>query len=201
MKEISIALISSFLLFLSCDPAAEDYANRIQKQRGEKDSVFRVPEESPLTPEDIKSFGGLNYFPVDPSFRVDARFERKPDPVPFEMPTTTERRPMYTHFATAYFEINGKELQLNVYQNQELIKKPEYAKHLFIPFRDLTCPEESYGGGRYLDVEIPEGNTLVIDFNLAYNPYCAYNHNYSCPIPPEENTLDVEIRAGEKRME
>jgi uncharacterized protein (DUF1684 family) len=79
-----------------------------------------------------------------------------------------------------------------------LKKQKEYKKYLFIPFRDLTSGKESYGGGRYIDTEIPAGETLILDFNRAYNPYCAYSHRYSCPIPPEENTLKVEIRAGEK---
>ncbi|MCB0475507.1 MAG: DUF1684 domain-containing protein, partial [Flavobacteriaceae bacterium] len=96
------------------------------------------------------------------------------------------------------FELNGQSLKLHVYQNQELIKQAEYENHIFIPFTDLSSGNESYGGGRYIDLEIPRGDTLVIDFNKAYNPYCAYNHKYSCPIPPRENSLPVAIHAGVK---
>ena len=114
------------------------------------------------------------------------------------MATTTDRKPIYKTFGTATFELEGKKLKLHIYQNQDLIKKAEYTNHLFIPFRDQTNSNGSYGGGRYIDVEIPEGNTIVIDFNKSYNPYCAYNDKYSCPIPPSENDLDIEIKAGVK---
>ena len=90
---------------------------------------------------------------------------------------------------------------MNIYQNLELISKPEYVDYLFVPFTDLTNGKGSYSGGRYIDTRIPPGKKIVLDFNKAYNPYCAYNGKYSCPIPPEENHLEVEIRAGVKDFE
>src|SRR5690606_22205799 len=96
------------------------------------------------------------------------------------------------------FQLKGKEYQLNVYQGQDLMKEEGYEDYLFLPFIDDTNGEESYGGGRYIDLRIPEGDSMVIDFNSAYNPYCAYNEKYSCPIVPRENYVDTEVRAGVK---
>jgi uncharacterized protein (DUF1684 family) len=115
------------------------------------------------------------------------------------MKTTTDRLPEYSLYGKIEFKIKGKKLLLNVYQNVDLLKNPAFQKYLFIPFNDATNGLTTYDGGRFLDAEIPEGNSMVVDFNLAYNPYCAYNHKYSCPIPPEDNRLDIKIEAGEKK--
>ena len=96
------------------------------------------------------------------------------------------------------FDLKGKPFKLNIYQNQDLIKKEGFEDYLFLPFLDNTNGEESYGGGRYIDMRIPDGDTIIVDFNSAYNPYCAYNEKYSCPIVPRENYLDTEVRAGVK---
>src|SRR5690606_21025371 len=116
----------------------------------------------------------------------------------FEMPTTTERKPKYKKYGELTFVLLADTLKLSIYQNIGLITKPGYENYLFLPFKDLTNGKESYGGGRYLDLRIPQDSTLVLNFNLAYNPYCAYNHHYSCPIPPYENHLNVEIPVGVK---
>ena len=125
-------------------------------------------------------------------------FKRTKKEKPFEMKTTTSRRPLYVKYGELHFEIDGISCQLNVYQNVEFSKKPGYKNSLFLPFTDYTSGVESYGGGRYIDLEIQKGNNWTIDFNQAYNPYCAYNEKYSCPIVPEENDLKVEIKAGVK---
>ena len=114
------------------------------------------------------------------------------------MKTTGTRTPKYIKYGTLNFTIDGVALKLNVYRNIELSKTAEYKDHLFLPFSDLTSGKESYIGGRYIDLKIPKGNTIAVDFNQAYNPYCAYNHKYSCPIVPLENDLNVEIKAGVK---
>ena len=198
-KHRAIWLLPFFLL--SCTPSAESaYIEAIESERLEKDSTFRQSSQSPLTEEDQLIFQGLSYFSVNPDYKVIAKLERHPDSEPFEMATTTERKPLYRHFGTAHFSIQGSDFQLNVYQNLELIQREGYEDYLFIPFRDLSAPEHSYGGGRYLDVRIPESDSLVIDFNKAYNPYCAYNSRYSCPIPPPDNHLQIMISAGEKKF-
>ena len=117
------------------------------------------------------------------------------------MPTTTHRTPKYVKYGEVYFTIDGVGLQLNVYQSLPVSQDPEFVDYLFLPFTDLTSGDGSYGGGRFLDTTIPKGDTIVLDFNKAYNPYCAYNSAYSCPIPPKENDLLVRVEAGVKAFE
>jgi len=176
----------------------DNYTASVRDVQYEMNKKYSDEKTSPLTKKDLKEFKALDFFPIDSTYKVTAKFKLDENPRFFEMPTTTERRPIYKTYGTATFLLNGKELKLHIYQNQGLIKKPEYVNHLFIPFTDLTNSNGSYGGGRYIDLEIPEGNTIVIDFNTAYNPYCAYNKKYSCPIPPRENDLAVEVKAGVK---
>lgn len=159
---------------------------------------FKNPEESPLSSEDLMNFEGLEFFDIDTSFTLTAQLVRTPAEAPFAMPTTTERKPVYVKYGEVYFQLKSKTIKLNIYQNQELIKKPEYVDYLFLPFTDKTNGETTYSGGRYLDIRIPEGDSIILDFNKAYNPYCAYNGKYSCPVPPAENHLDVEIPVGVK---
>jgi uncharacterized protein (DUF1684 family) len=114
------------------------------------------------------------------------------------MKTSTGRLPEYVKYGELHFTLSGKTHVLTVYQNLELVQKPEYKDYLFIPFMDETNGFDTYGGGRYLDFRIPADTTATLDFNMAYNPYCAYSPHYSCPIPPAENHLQVKILAGEK---
>lgn len=161
-------------------------------------SEYANPEESPLTVEDLEKFEALEFFKIDTSFIVEPEFVRTPYESPFEMPTTTDRKPIYVKYGEAYFDLKGKSFKLNIYQNQELITKDDYVDYLFIPFTDTTNGDTSYSGGRYLDLRIPTGNTISLNFNKAYNPYCAYNGKYSCPIPPSENDISIAISAGVK---
>ncbi len=171
-----------------------------QEILAERDQHFQELNDSStqiLTPDEIATFQGIDYFDFNPEFQITGNFT-KDIGKKFKMPTSTDRLPVYRRYGYVDFEVNGQQCRLEVYQNMELRKLKEYKDYLFIPFRDQTSGELTYGGGRYLDVTIPEGSTLPIDFNLAYNPYCAYSHRYSCPIPPEANTLKVSIEAGEK---
>jgi len=200
MQKFSLLLILLISL-AACSQKKEifdNYTASIKDFQYELNTKYADKENSPLTKGDLKKFKFLNFFPIDSTYKVIAKFELNENPTFFEMPTSTERRPIYKTFGTAIFSLAGKELKLHIYQNQDLIKKPEYQNHLFIPFTDLTNSNGSYGGGRYIDIEIPKNNTMVIDFNRAYNPYCAYNEKYSCPIPPRENDLSVAIKAGVK---
>lgn len=155
---------------------------------------------SPLKKEDRISFQSLDFFPVDSTYFLVAKFIRTAKEKPFKMPTTTDRKPLYVKYGELHFTLNGKKCHLNVYQNVEFSQKPGYKDDLFLPFTDLTSGVESYGGGRYIDIKIQEGAKWVVDFNQAYNPYCAYNEKYSCPIPPQENDLKVAIKAGVKKF-
>lgn len=161
---------------------------------------FADRKTSPLTDSDFAVFKGLDFYKPDLKYRVIATFELNPFPVPFEMPTTTSRKPMYQKYGTLFFEIEGQKCQLTVYQNIDLMQKEEYKNHLFVPFSDLTNGKQTYGGGRYLDLTLPLLSETVIDFNQAYNPYCAYNKKYSCPLIPKENRLTVAIKAGVKKQ-
>jgi len=157
---------------------------------------FSDSSQSPLEQEDIISFESLDWYPIDTNYIVWAKVELSPDAEPFEMPTTTERKPVYRQFAWLQFELMDSTIRIPVYENLALRKRPGFADHLFFPFTDLSNAFGSYGGGRYLDLTVPEGDSILIDFNRAYNPYCAYNGRYSCPIPPAANHIPLTIKSG-----
>lgn len=173
---------------------------QIKAWQAEMNKEFKDPETSPLTEVDRKTFKGLSFFTIDTAYRVTARLELTPYEPSFLMKTTTSRSPEYKRYGILYFKIKGKEYQLNVYQSQELKLQEGYEDYLFIPFTDDTNGMETYGGGRYMDARIPKGETMVLDFNQAYNPYCAYNKRYSCPVVPSENKLSLAIKAGIKKF-
>ena len=196
----TIARFLSFLFILSLLQSCQDeaYLQEISLFQFELNQKFADVNESPLTEADRKLFNKLPFFPVLEKYRVVAKFVRTPNEPVFEMETTTERKPLYKKYGEAYFELDHASVKLIVFQNQELIKNAGYENYLFLPFGDLTNGKESYGGGRFIDLKIPEGDQLIIDFNKSYNPYCAYNHEYSCPIPPPENRIELAIYAGVK---
>ena len=186
-----------YLLFLnSCIDSNEEYYKDLTAYRKEINIMFSDSTTSPLPKEDLLHFKGLEFFPVDPAYSIEADFQITPGSETFKMPMSKERIVWYRKYGVAKFTLKGKELSLAVYQNQDLVKKEGYEDYLFLPFKDLTNGIETYGGGRYIDLRIPDGDKILIDFNKAYNPYCAYNYKYSCPIPPDENHLQVEIKAG-----
>ncbi len=172
----------------------------VAKFQHKLNAEFAEATTSPLEKNDWVGFKSLDFFPVNEKFFVIAKFVRTDKEKPFKMKTSTDRKPVYVKYGEVYFAIDGKNLKLNVYRNIELSRKAEYKDYLFLPFSDLTSGKESYIGGRYIDLSIPKGNTIAIDFNMAYNPYCAYSHNYSCPRVPLENDLNIEIKAGVKKF-
>lgn len=157
-------------------------------------------KESPLTSEDLLKFKGLNFFPIDTNYVVRAKFVRTKKEKKFQMKTSTDRLPVYKKYGELHFTLSHQELKLNVYQNVDLIKKSGFEDYLFLPFSDLTNGKVTYIGGRYLDLRIQKETFWTIDFNKAYNPYCAYNHKYSCPKVPLENDLPVAILVGVKKF-
>jgi len=192
---IVLALILAFNFGFSQKKFDQNDAKKFQDKIN---SEYADAKTSPLMAEDLKNFKTLDFFPISGKYFVIAKFEKAKDEKVFEMKTTGTRTPKYIKYGTLYFTLDGVELKLNVYRNIELSKTKEYKDHLFLPFSDLTSGKESYIGGRYIDLKIPKGNTIAVDFNEAYNPYCAYNHKYSCPLVPLENDLKVEIKAGVK---
>lgn len=171
-----------------------------QSSQDKLNEQYANPKESPLAEADLKDFKSLDFYPIAEKFAVQAHFIKSENEKTFKMKTSTTRLPEYKKYGELHFELEGKKLKLNVYQNVELHKKSGYEDYLFLPFSDLTCGKESYIGGRYIDMRIPKSDTVLIDFNTAYNPYCAYNHKYSCPIVPLENDLEVSILAGIKKF-
>ncbi|WP_038028658.1 DUF1684 domain-containing protein [Thermonema rossianum] len=171
----------------------EDVMQKIEKFRREKDEAFKYRDDSPI--ENREAFSHLNYFPPNVQYRIKARWvpvdENEAD---FLVQMTDSTFDRLRSVAYAFFEYEGKEYQLLLFE------KEDNAGYWFLPFKDASNGKETYEGGRYLDVEKPKGNTLILDFNFAYNPYCAYSPDYSCPIPPKQNHLDFAILAGEKKF-
>jgi len=172
----------------------------VEKFQKELNSEYADAKTSPLTAEDLAVFKTLDFYPINEKFFVTAKFIRTENEKPFEMKTSTDRKPLYVKYGEAHFTIDGLSHKLNIYKNIELSKKEEYKDYLFLPFSDLTSGKESYIGGKYIDMKTPKGETIVIDFNTSYNPYCAYNSKYSCPKVPLENDLNIEIKAGVKKF-
>ncbi|WP_306351057.1 DUF1684 domain-containing protein [Flavobacterium sp. '19STA2R22 D10 B1'] len=175
----------------------EKSSAQYQKELNEE---YADRKKSPLKEEDFEHFKSLDFFAINDTYKVTAQFVRTADEKPFQMPTTTDRKPMYVKYGEAHFELEGQKFKLNIYQSLDLMKIKKYKDDLFLPFTDFTSGVESYGGGRYVDLKIPTGATITIDFNAAYNPYCAYNEKYSCPIPPAENDMKIEVKAGVKKF-
>ena len=195
---LGLLLLSSSLF---AQESKKDFKAEVKKHQTEMNTEFSSEDHSPLLEKDRIEFKKLDFFKPNQAFKVTATFKRTPDEEVFKMKTSTERAPEYVKYGEVTFTLDGKEYKLNIYQNVKLVEKEEYKDYLFMPFTDLTNGESTYGGGRYIDLKIPEGDKIVIDFNKAYNPYCAYSHKYSCPIPPKENHLLVEVKAGVKAFE
>lgn len=183
----------AILLFTCTDCLAQkkSYRDRIRAYQQEYVDAHEV-----VKGDDRKH---MHFYPVNEKYKVTASFEKVIDSTGFIMKTSGKKSKKYFTYGILRFTINNKLLKLRIYQSEQLMQEEEYKKHLFVPFTDLTSGNRSYGGGRYLDFVIDDikGNTLLIDFNKAYNPYCAYTTGYNCPIPPRENDLPVAIPAGE----
>jgi hypothetical protein len=157
--------------------------------RKQKDRFFETDSNSPLTQEQRESFKGLNYFDENQSLHFELTIEEFADKENVQMQTTTGDLQMYKRFGKVRFPVDGKDEELTVFSSSH---------GFFLPFVDAQAGRETYGAGRYLDPRMLPNGKLLVDFNLAYNPYCAYNELYSCPLPPAENRLKVAIQAGEK---
>lgn len=190
-------LLIFFLLYSNLTFSQHNEKEVLKYQKELNDSYLN-PESSPLKEDELKDFKGLNFYPYNEKFVVKATLEKLENQPVFKMPTSGTNKPDYKRYGILHFTIDNKKFQLEVYQNLDLIKMKDYKKHLFLPFIDETSGNETYGAGRYLDIEIPDGSEIVLDFNKAYHPYCAYTIGYSCPITPDVNFLKTEILAGVK---
>ena len=168
---------------------------QILKFQKELNAQYGNPEKSSLR-EAAKDFTAHQFYPIDLKYRVEADLLRYDNEPFFKMKTSGHKTPEYRKYGLLKFQIDGKAYELTILQNKKMMSNPMYKDYLFLPFHDLTNGETTYGGGRYIDIRIPDGDKMVVDFNQAYHPYCAYTDGYNCPIPPAENRLDVAIEAG-----
>ncbi|NRA12238.1 MAG: DUF1684 domain-containing protein [Crocinitomicaceae bacterium] len=194
MKNLIAAVIAIFFIGSA---QGQMTASEMKEHRSAHKTYLLDTNSHWLNKEEVENFQGLDYFDFDSTYQINVVFT-KDKGKKFEMPTSTARLPVYRRYGYIDFMIDSAACRLTVYQNVAASKKKENKKYLFIPFKDKTTRESTYGGGRFLDFEIPENENIVLDFNLSYNPYCAYTTNSSCPIPPDENILKIEINAGEK---
>ncbi|MDR6371805.1 uncharacterized protein (DUF1684 family) [Chryseobacterium bernardetii] len=196
MKKYIILFLLLPLWFFSQKKMSKE-EKEVQKFQKELNAEYLNPKETPLRGDNLKNFKGHPFFPFNAKYRITAEFVKSKDTQPFELPTSSGKTKMYQEYGKATFTLDGKPYTVTLYQSLDLIKQEKYKNYLFLPFRDATNEKETYGGGKYMDLTIPKGNTIVLDFNQSYHPFCAYNaYDYNCPIVPEENKLPVEIRAG-----
>jgi uncharacterized protein len=187
-----LLVVAAVIIYTLTDTTVKkDYTGEIKRFREEKEVFFREGKESPI--EDQAHFAGLTYYDPTPEYRIQADLEliTSQDSITIQM--SDGKKENLAKYAYATFQLGGRAHKL-------LLLKHADEEGLFLPFGDQTNGFDTYGGGRYLDLELNKNDPdkIIIDFNLAYNPFCAYNKNYSCPLPPRENQLNVEIRAGEK---
>lgn len=197
-------LIILFVLTVAATVAGQTHygSTDVESFREGRDREFRNRAESPLTPEDFRNFDGLKYFDLSEKFVVNATLEKNSGTERFVLPTSAGTKRGFLKYGVLKFEIDGLAFALTVFRPEEKPKLAEYADLLFIPFRDLTNGKETYGAGRYIDLKMPAGDSVVLNFNLAYNPNCAYGSDrFSCPVPPRENFLQTKIFAGERNFE
>ena len=171
-----------------------EYINSILEKRRQTDLFMEQSPDSPFPAEQRSTFQGLSYFPPDPAYRVTARLALIAGQEELLVPTSDGTVRRYLRYAWAEFDLQGKRQRLLLLKDRD----SRVSNRLFLAFRDRTSGKETYGGGRYIDLFQQREGEITIDFNLAYNPYCVYNYTYSCPLPPEENRLEVPIPAGEK---
>jgi uncharacterized protein len=192
-------ILCSALLIAGCARQVEpDYSQTILSARTEKDRAFREGRESPLKPEQRAAFKSLEYFAPDESYRIAAalRVAAENEQVVSAMPTSTGKVRQMRRVGSLEFNLKGQPLSLVAFLEDS--EAGRSSRRLFVPFSDLTSGTESYPAGRYLDLDATPTGLYDLDFNKAYNPYCAYNETYDCPFPPKENRLNVAVRAGER---
>jgi uncharacterized protein (DUF1684 family) len=185
------------LLLCPLTLSAQNYKTEIARHRTHYKQEFLTDARSPLKAVDTPY---LRFFATDEKYKVIADVVLTKDAKPFKIMTHSQKKKDYKEYAVLKFELKGQARELHAYQSIDLANKEQYKDMLFIPFTDNTNSKTTYGGGRYIDLDIKDINEgkIVLDFNKCYNPYCAFADGYSCPIPPRENSLNTDIKAGEK---
>jgi uncharacterized protein len=191
---VAVVLLAAVVYALSGGESPEQYRDKIEKERVRQFRYLKYNQDSPLTNEQKNDLVELDYYEVDPAYRVRGRMVPVENRKMLEIPLTDGKTEKYLKHSYAEFELHGQQHRLLLLQSP---REPDLRK-FFLAFADETSAEETYGGGRYVDVRQDGQHTVTIDFNMAYNPYCAYNPDFACPLPPKENLLDIPVRAGEK---
>jgi len=183
---------------LYTDEQVQIFTNEFDKYVNEKNEYLKTGDRSPLLDKDKPDFKGLHYFIYDPSFRFEGPIQKYAEPDTFIIygSKQDDERPAIKF---GYFDFTVKEQKCTIQIYKILTTNPDYQNYLFLGFTDETTNKTTYGAGRYIDLQVNPENNYIIDFNYAYNPYCAYNPKYSCAIPPQENNLPLAVEAGEKK--
>ena len=191
-RRATLSALALFLLAAACSPPPqEEYTTRIANERARKDEFFRSGgNESPVKPGETEKYLPLSYFPIDEGYAVPAQLDPARDRVRIQVPTSTGTIRDLTIIGTLKFTLKGQPLQLTAFS--------EDGRRLFVPFADLTNGTETYPAGRYMELDPSPTGIYIVDFNVAYHPYCYYNAEYECPYPPPQNRLKTPVRAGEK---
>ncbi len=172
-----------------------NYQESILDHRNKISDFMKGSSESPFANQNVE-YRELSYYAPDPTYRIEADYIPIGNRQPLSLATSDGKEENYEKYGYATFQLQGKSNKLLLLRSLE-----SSSDYLFIPFADQTSGSETYGGGRYLNVTLTEQEHILLDFNKAYNPYCAYNENYSCPLPPKENRLNITIKAGEKNYD
>lgn len=191
---IVLVVGAAFYYMLTSTESAEDYIEKIEAERDREFRFIKYNYESPLTDEQKKNFKTLEFYPIDPAYRIKARMIPVEVKKMREVPLTDGSVEKYLEHSWAEFELDGTTQRLLLLQ---ALDEPD-KRNFFLAFADATSAVETYGGGRYINARQDGSKSITLDFNLAYNPYCAYNPDYACPLPPKENLLEIPIPAGEK---
>ena len=191
---VGFVVIAAVAYMFTAAESPEAYVEKIEKERERQFKFIRFNVESPLTEEQKRGFTKLTFYEIDPSYKVKARLIPIENKKVREIPLTDGSKQRYIEHSFAEFELGGRTNKLLLLQAMSESDK----RNFFLAFADATSAGKTYGGGRYLNVRQDGKTSITLDFNLAYNPYCAYNPDYACPIPPKENLLDIALEAGEK---
>jgi uncharacterized protein (DUF1684 family) len=193
---LAATVVAVIIYTLGGGESLEEYRAQLQKERKDKNDFMRSSEESPFVVGKLK-FDSLRYFPADLKYRINASLEPIQNKKVVTLPASDGAEAQYKEYAHAVFSLDGVECKLLIL---EIFDMGPTSGTLFLAFADETSADETYGAGRYLEVRrVPGAASILLDFNKAYNPYCAYVDSFSCPFPPKENMLKVAIRAGEKK--
>ena len=201
---MNCSYLKSFLFLIAClftisIVGAQDFTAEIDSSRNAYKEAFLSDEHSPLGADDVKR---LTFYAPDSAYRGIAKVKFIYDDQPIIIPTYSGKEKKYLRYAELNLTIKGKPIKLTLFKSISLAADPQYKDYHFLPFTDPTNDDDTYGGGRYLDLKKSDirGDELEVDFNMAYNPYCAYSAGYNCPIPPPENAINIPIQAGEKKF-